>query len=69
MRRLALTQLGSFEARLDDGLVLTFPTRKIEGLLAHPAPAPGQAPPRDDLATVLWHPHGPRASPPKLRRK
>ncbi len=54
MPRLVLTLLGGFEARLADGPVLTFPTRKVEGLLAYLALPPGQAHPRDKLAALLW---------------
>src|SRR5262245_29644096 len=54
MPRLALALLGGFEARLDGGPILTFPTRKVEGLLAFLALPPGQAHPRDKLAALLW---------------
>ena len=35
MRRLRLTLLGGFQARLEDGLILVLPTRKSQALLAY----------------------------------
>jgi DNA-binding SARP family transcriptional activator/predicted ATPase len=54
VQRLILTLFGGYEARLGSGPVLTFPTRKVEALLAYLALPPGQAHLRDKLAALLW---------------
>jgi DNA-binding SARP family transcriptional activator/predicted ATPase len=53
MPRLTLALLGGFRARLASA-PLTLPTRKTQALLAFLALAPGQAYPRDKLASLLW---------------
>jgi DNA-binding SARP family transcriptional activator len=52
--RLKLTLLGGFQAQLDAGAALVLPTRKSQALLAYLALPPGQAHPREKLATLLW---------------
>ncbi len=52
--RLNLTLLGGFQAQLDAGAALVLPTRKSQALLAYLAVRPGQAHPREKLATLLW---------------
>jgi len=54
IRRIDLTLLGGFEARLSKGPPLTVPTRKAQGLLAYLALPCGAAHPRDKLAAFLW---------------
>src|SRR5262245_15807627 len=54
MARLTLTLLGGFRAHLDPGAPLAFPTRKEQALLAYLAMPPGEAHPRDKLASLLW---------------
>ena len=54
MARLSLTLLGGFEARLDAGPPLAFPTRKAQALLAYLALPLGRTHPRDKLAALLW---------------
>jgi len=51
---LELKLLGGFEAHLQGGTALVFPTRKTQALLAYLALPPGQSHPRDKLATLLW---------------
>jgi DNA-binding SARP family transcriptional activator len=51
---LKLTLLGGFQAQLDGGTLLAFPTRKTHALLAYLALPLGQAHPREKLATLLW---------------
>jgi TolB-like protein/DNA-binding SARP family transcriptional activator len=46
--------LGNFEARLDAGAPIQFPTRKARALLAYLALRPGQAHSRDHVAGLLW---------------
>src|SRR5262245_49002267 len=53
MPRLRLALLGGFRARLES-VPLTLPTRKTQALLAFLSLAPGQAYPRDKLASLLW---------------
>src|SRR5262245_47042488 len=53
MPRLTLSLLGGFRARLASA-PLTLPTRKTQALLAFLSLAPGQAYPRDRLASLLW---------------
>jgi predicted ATPase/DNA-binding SARP family transcriptional activator len=52
--RLKLTLLGGFQAQLAAGAALVLPTRKSQALLAYLALPPGQAHPREKLATLLW---------------
>src|SRR5215831_20660442 len=54
MSKLRLTLLGSFEARTDSGLLLAFPRKKAQMLLAYLAMHPKQTHLRDKLATLLW---------------
>jgi DNA-binding SARP family transcriptional activator len=49
-----LTLLGGFQARAASGEPLPLPTKKAQALLAYLALRPGQAHPRDKLATLLW---------------
>ena len=52
--RLKLTILGGFQAHLEPGPELVFPTRKTQALLAYLALPLGQAHPREKLASLLW---------------
>ena len=52
--RLKVTVLGGFHAQLDPGRALVLPTKKAQALLAYLALPPGQAHPREKLATLLW---------------
>src|SRR6266849_575241 len=52
--RLKLTILGGFQAQLEPGPALVLTTKKAQALLAYLALPPGQAHPRDKLATLLW---------------
>jgi DNA-binding SARP family transcriptional activator len=54
MAALRLALLGTFEARLDSGPVVSFSRKKSEALLAYLALHPGQMQARDKLATLLW---------------
>src|SRR5438105_13647785 len=51
---LRLVLLGGFHARQPSGDTLSLPTKKARALLAYLALRPGQAHPRDKLATLLW---------------
>jgi DNA-binding SARP family transcriptional activator len=51
---LGLALPGKFQARLDTGGVLSPSSRKAQALLAYLGARPGQAHPRDKLATLLW---------------
>ena len=52
--RLELKLLGGFEARLQGGAALVFPTQKTQALLAYLALPLRQSYPREKLATLLW---------------
>lgn len=52
--RVRLTLFGGFEGWLASGRPLTLPTKKAQALLAYLALRPGEAHPRDKLATLLW---------------
>src|SRR5688572_23472375 len=54
MTQLNLTLFGGFQARLSTGNPISLPTKKAQALLAYLALHPGQAHPRDKLATLLW---------------
>lgn len=54
MRRVHLSLLGGFEARLEPGPTLTMRTRKAEALLAYLALHPGRIHRRESLAALLW---------------
>src|ERR1700755_2909290 len=54
MAALTVRLLGSFEARLDAGPPIQFPTRKARALLAYLAICPGRAHSRDEVADLLW---------------
>jgi DNA-binding SARP family transcriptional activator len=54
MARLEISLLGGFQARLDAGPPLSFPTRKVEALLGYLAATPGRLHSRDRLALMLW---------------
>ena len=54
MRRLSLSLLGGFQARVPPGPALTFQTRKAQALLAYLALPVGRVHNRDKLAALLW---------------
>src|SRR6267143_152888 len=54
MAPVRLVLLGSFEARLDSGSVVSFSRKKAEALLAYLALHTGQMQARDKLAALLW---------------
>lgn len=54
MPRLTLNLLGPFQARLDDGPEIAFPTDKACGLLAYLAVEAAHAQRREYLAALLW---------------
>lgn len=54
MRRLSLSLLGGFQARVPPGPPLTFQTRKAQALLAYLALPVGRVHSRDTLAALLW---------------
>lgn len=54
MAPLRLVLLGTFEARLDSGSVVSFSRKKAEALLAYLALHIGQMQARDKLAALLW---------------
>jgi DNA-binding SARP family transcriptional activator/pimeloyl-ACP methyl ester carboxylesterase len=54
MRRVHLSLLGGFQARLEPGPTLTVRTRKAEALLAYLALHPGRAHRRENLAAMFW---------------
>ena len=59
---------GGFEVQADSGRLLAVPTRKAQALLAYLALTPGQAHPRDKLATLLWADASPAAARNALRQ-
>ncbi len=54
MTSLELRLLGRFEARREGGPAIEFPTKKAQLLLAFLALNPGEAQPREKLASLLW---------------
>jgi DNA-binding SARP family transcriptional activator/tetratricopeptide (TPR) repeat protein len=54
VNRLTLRLFGGFHAHLGAGTPLPLTARKAQALLAYLAVRPGQAHPRDKLATLLW---------------
>ncbi|MGQ0723135.1 MAG: AfsR/SARP family transcriptional regulator [Candidatus Eiseniibacteriota bacterium] len=54
MGRLEISVLGGFGVKLASGEAVSVSTRKAQALLAYLAVHPGQAHPRDKLATLLW---------------
>jgi len=54
MTLLDITLLGGFVVRVPSGAAVSLPTKKSQALLAYLAVPPGQAHPRDKLATLLW---------------
>ncbi len=54
MAALELRLLGGFEVRLNGGPAVDLPTRKTRFLLGFLALPPGQAHPRERLASLLW---------------
>ena len=54
MSRLTMRLFGGFEVLAGSGRSLAVPTRKAQALLAYLALTPGQAHPRDKLASLLW---------------
>ncbi len=63
-----LVVFGGFEARLASGAVLSLPTKKARALLGYLAVRPGQAHPRDKLATLLWGESGDAQARTSLRQ-
>ena len=59
---------GGFEVQAGSGRSLAVPTRKAQALLAYLALTPGQAHPRDKLATLLWADASPAAARNALRQ-
>jgi DNA-binding SARP family transcriptional activator/tetratricopeptide (TPR) repeat protein len=53
-KRVRLALLGGFQVRVDQGQPVTFPSGKVQALLAFLALPPGRAHARDTLATLLW---------------
>jgi len=68
MARLTLRLLGGFEARLDAGPPIQFPTKKARALLAYLAISRGRAHSRDDIANLLWSTRGDEQARGSLRR-
>ena len=66
--KLQIRLLGPFEARLDAGPPLGFPTRKAEALLAVLATKPGVRHGRAHLATLLWPESGEQQARGSLRQ-
>ena len=54
MRRVNLSLLGGFRARLEPGPALTFRTKKAQALLAYLVLHPGRVHRRESLAGVFW---------------
>lgn len=54
MRRVSLSLLGGFQARLEPGTALTFRTKKTQALLAYLVLHPGRVHRRESLAAVFW---------------
>ena len=54
MRRVSLSLLGGFQARLEPGPALTVRTRKAQALLAYLVLHPGRVHRRENLAAMFW---------------
>ena len=68
MTAMRLKLLGVFDARLPDGRVAEFGTRKAQALLAFLACRPGEAFARDRLAATFWGDGDDRAARHSLRQ-
>jgi DNA-binding SARP family transcriptional activator len=54
MRRVSLSLLGGFQARLEPGPALSLRTKKAQALLAYLALNPDRTHRRENLAAVFW---------------
>src|SRR5262245_13133746 len=67
-KRLRLTLLGGFQARVDLGQPVILPSGKVQALLAFLSLPPGRAHPRDMLASLLWGDRGEAEARASLRQ-